>query len=80
MKGVNVTCKNTGNLAVSDTNIPRCSLLREDAKIEEAQKLNYRGRLLTECVKYTKIRKRIIIAKDAFQKIRQVLRNSEKTH
>lgn len=80
MKGLNVTCKNTGSMVVRDPDIPRCSLLKEDAKTEHVQKLNYRGRLLTEYVKYTKIRKRIIIAKVAFQKISQVLRSREKTH
>ena len=71
-KGLTINCKKTGCMVVSKRESPACALKMGDNTIKQVQKLHYLGSLLTENGKCDEeIKKRIGMAKDAFQKLQK---------
>ena len=57
---------------------PACALKTGDNTIKQVQKFNYLGSLLTENGKYDEeIKKRIRMAKDAFQKLQKIVKKKQ---
>ena len=78
LKGLLINCKKTVCMVVSKKrDIPRCSLKVKDQIINQVSAFNYLGSTITEdarCIK--EIKKRIALAKSAFSKLNNILRNT----
>ena len=65
-------------MVVSKRESPACALKIEDNTAKQVQKFNYLWSLLTENGKCDgEIKKRIVMAKDAFQKLQKIVKNSK---
>ena len=77
-KGLTINCKKTEWMVVSKKESPACALKTGDNTIKQVQKFNYLGSLLTENGKCDEeIKKRIGRAKDAFQKLKKIVKYSK---
>ena len=77
-KGLTINCKKTKGMVVSKGQSPACALKIGDNTIKQVQKFNYLGSLLTENGKCDEeIKMRIGMAKDAFQKLQKIVKNSK---
>ena len=78
LKGLLINCKKTACMIVSKKkDIPRCSLKVKDQIIKQVSAFNYLGSTITEearCMK--EIKRRIVLAKSAFSKLNNILRNT----
>ena len=69
-EGLFINCKKTECIVVCKRERPRCRLKIGEIEIKQVRKFNYLGRIITEDGKCDgKIRRRIGIAKEAFQKL-----------
>ena len=73
-KGLTINCKKTESMVISKKESPRCDLSIGDAYIKQMQKFNYLESVITSDGR-CKIKKRIAMANDTFQKLEKVLRN-----
>ena len=78
LKGLSINCKKTECMVVSKKkNIPRCSLKVKDQIIKQVSAFNYLGSTITEDARCMKeIKRRIVLAKSAFSKLNNILRNT----
>ena len=77
LKGLSINCKKTECLVVSKKDIPRCSLKVKDQIINQVSAFNYLGSTITEDARCMKdIKRRIVLAKSAFSKLNNILRNT----
>ena len=78
LKGLSINCKKTECMVVSKKkDIPRCSLKVKDQIIKQVSAFNYLGSTITEDARCKKeIKRRIVLAKSAFSKISNILRNT----
>ena len=78
LKGLSINCKKTECMVVSKKNdIPRCSLIVKDQIIKQVSAFNYLGSTITEDARCMKeIKRRIVLAKSAFSKLSNILRNT----
>ena len=73
-----INCKKTECMVVSKRESPACALKAGDNTIKQVQKFNYLGSLLTEKGKCDEeIKKGIGMAKDAFQKLQKIVKNTK---
>ena len=71
-----INCKKTECMVVSKRKSPRCELQIGDVTIQKTKKFNYLGSLITEDGRCNaEIRRRIGIAKEAFQRLEKVLKD-----
>ena len=78
LKGLSINCKKTEHMVVSKKrDIPRCSLKVKDQITNQVSAFNYLGSTITEDARCMKeIKKRIVLAKSAFSKLNNILRNT----
>ena len=77
LKGLLINCKKTECMVVSKKkDIPRCSLKVKDQIIKQVSAFNYLGSTITEDARWMKEIKRIVLAKSAFSKLNNILRNT----
>ncbi len=75
-KGLSINCKKTECMVVSKRRNPRRRLHIGDVEIKQVEKFNYLGSMLTEDGKCdTEVRRRIGLAKEAYQKLDEILRD-----
>lgn len=77
-KGLSINCKKTECLTISKREYPQCALKVNGELIKQTRSFNYLGSLITEdarCVK--EIKKRVILAKSAFSKLKSILTNQK---
>ena len=76
--GLSLNCKKTECMVISKKKIiPRCQLKINDSPIVQIKKFSYLGSMITEDGRCeTEIKRRIGMAKDAFQKMKSILRNT----
>ncbi|XP_042883267.1 uncharacterized protein LOC122260182 [Penaeus japonicus] len=76
-KGLTINCKKTECMVVSKKTVkPQCMLHVGTYKIQQVEKFNYLGSLITDDGKCDReIKKRIGMAKDAFQKLGKILKD-----
>ena len=78
LKGLSINCKKTECMVVSKKkDISRCSLKVKDQIINQVSAFNYLGSTITEdatCMK--EIKRSIVLAKSAFSKLNNILRNT----
>ena len=78
LKGLSINCKKTECMVVSKKKeIPRCSLKVKDQIIKQVSVFNCLGSTITEDARCMKeIKRRIVLAKSAFSKLNNILRNT----
>ena len=78
LKGLSINCKKTEYMVVSKKkDIPRCSLKVKDQIMKQASAFNYFSSTITEDARCMKeIKRRIVLAKSAFPKLKNILRNT----
>ena len=77
LKGLSINCKKTECMVVSKKkDIPRCSLKVKDQIIKQVSAFNYLGSIITEDARCMKEIKGIVLAKSAFSKLNNILRNT----
>ena len=78
LKGLLINCKKTECMVVSKKrDIQRCSLKVKDQIIKQVSAFNYLGSKITEDARCMKdIKRRIVLAKSAFSKLNNILRNT----
>jgi len=77
--GLSLNCKKTECMVITKKKIvPRCEIIVENNLITQVKKFNYLGSVVTEDGRCdTEVRRRIGMAKDAFQKMKSILRNTK---
>ena len=78
-KGLTINCKKTVCMVISKHKLAKeCKILIDDTPIKQVKKFNYLGSLITEDGKCDQeIRKRIGMAKDAFEKLGSIMKNNK---
>ena len=76
-KGLSLNCKKTECMVISKRLVcPKCPLLVKNQQIVQVSSFNYLGSIITEDARCTKeIKRRIVLAKSAFSKLDNILRN-----
>lgn len=75
-RGLSINCKKTECMVIGKKDGPRCELYLNGTLIKQVEKFIYLGSVITENGKCDpEIRRRIALAKDAFQKLEHILRN-----
>ena len=77
LKGLSINCKTECMVVSKKKDIPRCSLKVKDQIIKQVSAFNYLGSTIIEdagCMK--EIKRRIVLAKSAFSKLSNILRNT----
>ena len=78
-KGLTINCKKTVCMVISKHKLAKeCKILIDDTPIKQVKKFNYLGSLITDDGKCDQeIRKRIGMAKDAFEKLGSIMKNNK---
>ena len=75
-KGLTINCKNTECMVISKQSDQLCRLKIEDTEIKQVKSFNYLGSLITDDGKCdSEIKRRIGMSKQAFQKLKRVLKD-----
>ena len=75
-RGLSINCKKTECMVISKKDSPSCELYLEGTLIKQVQKFIYLGSVITTSGKCDpEIKRRIALAKDAFQRLEHILRN-----
>ena len=75
-RGLSINCKKTECMVISKKDSPSCELYLEGTLIKQVQKFIYLGSAITTSGKCDpEIKRRIALAKDAFQRLEHILRN-----